>query len=67
MKNDKNETASYYIQGVDLSWQEYSIPFEEFQQITDWSNLTEVSFVLESWNVEKEKGLILIDDVRFSS
>jgi len=67
VKNRRNEEASYYIQGVGLDWQNFDIPLSEFHQITDWSSLTEISFVLESWNVDDKKGLILIDDVCFSS
>lgn len=66
LKNQKDETAYRYIQGIDLKWKEYSIPLEEFKQITDWTNLTEVTFILESWNVDKPKGMILIGDVSFS-
>ena len=66
VKNRRKEEASYYIQGVGLSWKEFNIPLEEFKQITDWSSLTDVSFVLESWNVDNKRGLILIDNVCFS-
>jgi len=67
IRNKRNEKASYFINNVDLDWQKFSIPFEEFHEITDWSSLTDVSFVFESWNVEKKKGIVLIDDVCFSS
>lgn len=67
LRNHRNETASYYIQGVDFHWQEFRIPLAEFKQITDWTNLRDISFVLESWNVEKKKGVILIDHICFSS
>ncbi|MBI3618385.1 MAG: hypothetical protein HY210_09305, partial [Candidatus Omnitrophica bacterium] len=66
IENDKNETASYYIQGIDYNWQDFRIPLHEFKQITDWTNLKTVSFVLESWNVEKKEGIILIDNICFS-
>jgi len=66
-ENGFNEESFFYVRGVDLSWKEVSIPFEAFEQITDWNNVKNVSFVLESWNVDKKKGVILIDDVRFSS
>ncbi len=65
--NEKGETASYYIQGMDASWQEYSIPLEEFRQITDWTHLKDISFVMESWNVEQKKGVVLIDNICFTS
>jgi len=66
VKNKLNEEASYYVQGVGLDWQEFSISLDEFKQITDWSNLTEISFVLESWNIDDKKGLVLIDNLCFS-
>jgi len=67
VKNRRNEEGSYYIQGVGLDWQEFSIPLDEFKQITDWSSLTDISFVLESWNIDNKKGLILIENICFSS
>ena len=65
-KNQRNESSSYYIQGVGLSWQDFSIPLSHFQEITDWANVTELSFVLESWNVNDKKGVVLIDDICFA-
>jgi len=67
IKNNKNETASVFVQKVDLTWKNFDIPFEDFKQITDWSDLSEVSFIFESWNAEKKKGIVLIDNVCFSS
>ena len=67
VRNRRNEEAAYYIQGIDLKWQKFVIPFDEFERVTDWSEITDVSFVLESWNVNNKKGLILIDGIGFSS
>jgi hypothetical protein len=67
LSNRKKETSSYFILKVHGKWQEYKIPFENFNQITDWTSLTDVSFILEGWNVEKKQGIILIDSVCFSS
>ncbi len=67
IKNEKEEVSSYFIKDVGLAWHEYSIPLEAFNQITDWTNLTDVSFVFESWNAQKKKGVVLIDNVAFSS
>jgi len=66
IKNQLNEESSYYVQGVGLDWQEFRISLDEFKQITDWSHLTNISFVLESWNVDDKKGLVLIDNICFS-
>lgn len=67
VKNQLGEEASFYVQGINYKWQDYEIPFYEFSKITDWTSLTDVSFVLEAWNVDKRKGLILIDNIEFSS
>lgn len=67
VRNNKNEISSVLMSGVGLGWKKFVIPFEDFKEITDWSNIAEVSFVLEAWNVEKKKGIILIDDICFSS
>ncbi len=67
LKNQKNETATYYVKGVRLKWRTLNIPFDEFTQITDWTTVTDVAFVIEAWNAEKKTGIILIDNICFSS
>jgi hypothetical protein len=67
LRNKKNEVSSVLVQGVRLGWKSCVIPFEDFKEITDWSNIEDVSFILEAWNAEKKKGIILIDDISFSS
>ena len=64
--NQKNEQAIYYIQNVDTTWQKASIPFVKLN-LTDWTTITEVSFVLEAWNVDFRRGTLLIDGVSFSN
>jgi len=64
--NQKNEQAIYYIQKVETGWQKASIPFEKLN-LTDWTTITEVSFVLEAWNVDFRRGTLLIDGVSFSN
>ena len=66
IKNQKNESAYYYVRGVDMNWQEVSVPLDKFDKITDWTSVTEVSFVLESWNVDTKEGSVLIDDISFA-
>ncbi len=67
IKNHKNEVAFVFIEHVDLSWRNYELPFERFAQISDWADVSEISFVLEAWNTQDKKGTILIDEVAFSS
>lgn len=67
VRNARNEKASVLIDGVNLDWNKHKILFEDFKEITDWSSVSEVSFIIESWNAEKKHGIVLIDDICFSS
>ncbi len=67
LRNQKNEVSSVVLQGVKSNWKHFSLSFDEFGQITDWSNISEVSFIIESWNAEKQRGEILIDGICFST
>jgi hypothetical protein len=66
VSNQKNEQGIYYIQNVGVSWRKASIPFEKLN-LTDWTTITDVSFVLEAWNVDFRRGTLLIDGVSFSN
>jgi len=64
--NQRNEKATYFIQNVQSHWQKVSIPLEKLN-LTDWTTVSDVSFVLEAWNVDFKKGTMLIDDISFSN
>jgi hypothetical protein len=66
VSNAKNEKATYYIQGVEADWKKVAIPFAKLN-LTDWSTVKEVSFVLEAWNVDFRRGTVIIDEVSFSN
>ncbi len=66
LRNKRNEEASVFVEDIGLKWREVAIPLEEFRRISDWSSLDEVSVVIESWNAEKKKGILLIDDLCFA-
>lgn len=67
IENTKHESSTFYVKNINLSWKDISIPLQEFNQISDWTTIKNVTFVLESWNVDKVKGIVLIDNIRFSS
>ena len=66
VSNLKNERATYYIKNVGAEWQKVSIPFENLN-LTDWTSVREVAFVLEAWNVDFRQGSVLLDDISFSN
>ncbi len=66
VSNKRNEKAMYYIHNVQGAWQKVSVSLDKLD-LTDWSSVTDVSFVLEAWNVDFKKGAVLIDDISFSN
>lgn len=66
LSNQKNETSTYFLQDIGVDWQHVSIPLEKFH-LTDLTSVTDLSFVLESWNVQSKKGIVLVDDISFSN
>ena len=66
LSNLKNEKATYYIKNVDAQWHKLSVPMQELN-LTDWTTVKEVAFVLEAWNVDFREGTVLIDDISFSN
>lgn len=64
--NRKNEQAMYYIKNVGPAWQKVSIPFDKLN-LTDWTTVRQVAFVLEAWNTDFHRGTLLIDDISFSN
>ncbi len=66
LSNQKNEKATYFIEDVEHGWQHLTIPLDRFN-MTDLTSVTDVAFVLESWNVKNKTGIVLIDDISFSN
>lgn len=64
--NQKDEKATYYVRNVGAEWQNIIIPFARLN-LTDWTTVREVAFVLEAWNMDFRRGTLLIDDISFSN
>ena len=59
-----NEKSEVYIRDIPNKWKYYEAKFSDFKGITDWSEMTDVSFIIEEWNTKENKGLVYIDNVR---
>ena len=66
IQNSRRERAEYFVKDVESQWQTIAVPLSQFN-ISDWSELTDLGFVLEGWNIPQKKGTILIDDISFSN
>jgi hypothetical protein len=59
-----NEKSEVYVRDIPNKWKYYELKFADFKAITDWSEMTDVSFIIEEWNTKENNGLIYIDNVR---
>lgn len=66
LKNAAKQIGRYYVTSVTDQWQEVVIPLAEFKGLTDLSNLTEFVIVFEDRIASNKKGVIFIDDIRFT-
>lgn len=63
--NTFKERAEIYVKDVAQHWQDYKINFSEFKNISDWSEMQLLSFIVEEWNTKEKHGVVYLDNVRF--
>jgi hypothetical protein len=63
---DYQKSAAYIISGITEEWQKFSIPFEKFRTLSDWSSMSEFVIVFDDINSSPKEGSILIDHVSVS-
>ena len=59
-----NEESKFYIKNLPNRWQDFKINFSEFKEVSDWSQMRNLSFIVEEWNTQEKKGVVFIDNVR---
>lgn len=62
--NAFKEKSEIYIKNIGNSWNKYEIDLTEFTKISTWSKMLSLSFIVEEWNVQMDKGVIYIDDIK---
>ncbi|MBI4388273.1 MAG: hypothetical protein HY582_04460 [Candidatus Omnitrophica bacterium] len=67
LKGPDGVSSPYIVSGITDQWQEFSIPFERFRRVTDWSALSEFVVVFDDINSNPKTGTIFVDNVRFST
>jgi len=58
------ETSEIYIKDFGSKWKDFHVSFAEFKNITDWSEMSKLSFIVEDWNTKGKSGIVYIDNVR---
>jgi len=62
--NSFKERSEVYVRDIPARWHDYTLEFLQFRNITDWSSMGTVSFIVEAWNASDKHGVLYIDNVR---
>lgn len=66
LKNASKQVGRYYVTNITDGWQDIVVPLKDFKGITDFSNLSELVIVFEDRIASNKKGVIYLDDIRFT-
>ena len=58
------ERAEVYVKNIPHAWGEYTLNLSDFKNISDWSEILSLSFIVEDWNTKENNGVVYIDNVR---
>ncbi|MFH1508525.1 MAG: hypothetical protein ABIG46_08915 [Candidatus Omnitrophota bacterium] len=61
--NSFKEKSELYLKNIPFRWKAYRILMDDFKGITDWTDMLNLAFILEEWNVENKSGALYIDNV----
>jgi len=61
--NSFREKSEIYIRDIQTKWKTYAISLFEFKNISDWSNMRELAFIIEEWNSTEKGGALYLDNV----
>ena len=65
LKDMSNQASPYIVTGLTDQWQEFTVPFDKFRRVTDWSAMNEFVVVFDDINSNPKVGTIYVDHVRF--
>ncbi|MDD5596165.1 MAG: hypothetical protein PHY94_08005 [Candidatus Omnitrophica bacterium] len=61
--NAFREKSEIYVKNIPYKWGDYTIPLSEFKNITDWTDMSSIAFIVEEWNTKESNGVVYIDNV----
>ena len=62
--NRFNEKSEFYIKDVSGKWLDKKIDFKSFAKMNDWTQMKELAFSVEEWNVRDKSGIVYLDNIR---
>jgi carbohydrate binding protein with CBM11 domain len=67
LKDAVDQSSHYYVRGVTDHWQDVTIPLNDFQGMANFKRLKEFVIVFEDTTATAKRGVIYLDDVRFTT
>ena len=58
------EKSEVYLKNIPYGWKEYRIELSQFKNISDWSHIQSIAFIVEEWNTREQNGVVYIDNIR---
>jgi hypothetical protein len=62
--NPYNESSHLYLTDIPADWKEYKINLAQFKGISDWTEMSNLSFIIEEWNAKEKKDIVYIENIR---
>lgn len=62
--NAFKEKSEVYIKNIGYRWNEYRIDLADFKNISDWTRMTNLAFIVEEWNTKEKDGIVYLDNIR---
>ncbi len=62
--NSYNEKAFVYVKDIPAKWNEYVINFSEFKGVSDWSDMSGLSFSVEEGNSKEKTDVVFLENIR---
>ena len=59
-----NEKSEVYFKDIPHKWYAYKVNLAQFKNISDWTEMSNLTFIIEEWNAREKKGLVYLDNVR---
>jgi len=63
--NSFKEKSEVYVTGIPNKWHDYRINLADFKKISDWSEMSNLSFAVEEWNAKFDSGVVYLDNIKF--
>lgn len=64
LTNQVKEKSEIFFKNIPNKWRDYKINLSDFRNINEWSNMRNLSFIVEDLKAKDKRGVIYIANVR---